>query len=171
MALERRDPLPKGRYSFFVTPTEQGRWDAWLAAHPGVKVIYAIPQKALDSNTAVFATTWTGDILQSYAGATFLFEVFTPIPWVGFGFPDIVTISNAAWLKAERDSLTCYWVWTDAGPSIVCDDKGPASISMTEAAARAIGTFAPWVLAGFFGWLIINRKVPRERGSGNEVPL
>lgn len=149
MAVERRDPVPAGRYSVLVLPEEEPRWRAWVEAHAAtVHPIMSVPKQRLASNTAVFSTTWMGDIIQDYAGSAVLFRVSSPTRWVGLGLPTIETRSDAAWLKEERESLVCYWVWTSSGPQVECSEQGPERIGI-------VSTIGPWLLAGFLGYAAI----------------
>jgi hypothetical protein len=152
MAVERRDPVPAGRYSLFLKPDEEQRWRDWINAHPAVKPLISVPHQKVASNTAVFSITWMGDVIQHYAGSSVLFELSAPTPWVGLGLPTIEsTRTKEEWLKDERDNLLCYWAWTDAGPAVVCDEKGPQRSSL-------LGTVAPWLLAGFLGYVWLTRE-------------
>lgn len=154
MAFERRDPLPAGRYAIFILQKEEARWAAWLAEYrDSVKLVVSVPKREAASNTAVFSITFTGDIIQNYRGRAELFDVLSPTPWVGLGFPDIETgTSVQAFTKREIEpGVTCYWVWTTSGPEVVCDDKGPDRISV-------VTTIAPWLLAAFLGWAFISVK-------------
>lgn len=90
MALERRDPLPPGRYSFFVQVSDGAAWKKWTKEHSStVKTVAAVPQKALASNNPLFATDLDGNIIQDLVGTLVLFDVTMDTPWVGLGFPDI----------------------------------------------------------------------------------
>lgn len=155
MALERRDPVPAGRYSVFILPAEEARWIAWIAANRAtVKPVLSVPKQRVGSSAAPFATTWMGDIIQDYAGSAVLFDVTAPTPWVGLGLPTIETRTKEAWLLEERENLSCFWIWTESGPSISCTPEGPARIDLFT-------TLAPWVLAGLLGWAFIARKPAR----------
>jgi hypothetical protein len=152
MAIERRDPVPAGRYSVFILPEEEPRWKAWLAEHAAtVRPIMSVPQQRLASNTPIFATTWMGDMIQDYAGSEVLFRISAPTPWVQLGLPTIETRSDAEWLAEVRKSLVCYWVWTASGPIVECSDKGPERIGI-------VSTIGPWVLAGFLGYVWLTRR-------------
>lgn len=93
MAVERRDPLPAGRYWTFVLEDELGDWQRWVSSQvPLVHVVAAERKSALAPFLpAVFATRPDGSIIMDAKGAWFLFDVKAPVPWVGFGFPTIVT--------------------------------------------------------------------------------
>jgi len=93
VALERRDPLPPGRYWIYVLEDELEDWSEWSRAHAATVHVVASEQKTklAPFTPAVFATRWDGSIIMDGAGAWFLFDVSAPTPWVGFGFPTIVT--------------------------------------------------------------------------------
>lgn len=138
MAIERRDPVPPGRYSVFVLTKEEPLWHAWLAEHRGaVRALMSVPKNGGD---------WSN-------GTATLFEVDSPVKWVGLGLPDIITASPQEWLRDERGQNTCYWVWTEAGPTVVCDESGPARISI-------VSTLAPWAIAAFLGYVFVSRRSP-----------
>jgi hypothetical protein len=91
MAMERRDPLPPGRYSFVVPVADGAVWKAWTKAHSmTVATVAAVPQKALASNNPFFATDLEGNIIENLVATVVVFDVSSPTPWVGLGFPDIV---------------------------------------------------------------------------------
>jgi hypothetical protein len=92
MAMERRDPLPPGRYWLFLMPSEIGRWREWTETHRGVvKTVLVEPQLALAPHVpAIFATRPDLSIIREQAGDYVVFDVLSPVPWVGFGFPTIV---------------------------------------------------------------------------------
>lgn len=151
--IERRDPVPPGRYSVFINPGEDARWRAWTVEHAAsVKPLASLPFTRLASSSAPFSTTWTGEIVENYAGSLVLFELTAATPWVGLGLPTIETRAVSQWVADERKSLVCYWVWTESGPEVVCDSKGPGRVAMPF-----VG-LAPWVLAGFLGWAFLNRR-------------
>lgn len=93
MAVERRDPLPPGRYWVYVLEDELEAFDEWAREHsPSVHVVASERKKKLSSYTpAIFVTRPDLSIIMEEAGAWFLFDVTAPVPWVGFGFPTIVT--------------------------------------------------------------------------------
>lgn len=157
MALERRDPLPPGRYAIFIRQDEEAKWAEWLAANKAtVSLVVSIPKRAVASNTAVFSITFTGDVIENYVGRAELFDVTTSTPWVGLGYPDIETTTTIEqFAKRELDDgVICYWVWTTAGPEVVCDRQGPDRISL-------VATAAPWLLAAFLGWVFITGRKSR----------
>lgn len=90
--MERRDPLPAGRYWIYIDDSEVTRWKEWVSASEGrVKVVVTEAQKAISSwIPAVFATRWDLSIITSIEGYWILFDVLSPIKWVGFGYPTTV---------------------------------------------------------------------------------
>ncbi|HEY3493839.1 MAG TPA: hypothetical protein VGK73_04105 [Polyangiaceae bacterium] len=104
MAVERRDPVPPGRYSLFVSVAEGQDFGDWVREH-GVHVLASIPKKALASNTPVFATTWDGDIIENLVGSAVLFDLTAATPWVGLGLPTIETgLSVEAFRARETEN-------------------------------------------------------------------
>lgn len=90
MAVERRDPLPPGRYSVFLKPDEGERFRAWAKAH-GVVIVAAFPREVTRSNTPIWSISATGQVLLETVGESVLFDVTRASPWIGFGFPTIET--------------------------------------------------------------------------------
>lgn len=161
MALERRNPLPPGRYSIFIHTDEESRWADWLREHRDtVRLLISVPKRVVASNTAVFSVTFTTEIIQNYIGRIELFDVSADTPWVELGYPDIQTgVIPEQFARRELDpGVTCYWVWTESGPEVVCDKEGPKRISLPL-------TVGPWVLAAFLGWVFINRRSTGKRAS------
>jgi hypothetical protein len=93
MAVERRDPLPPGRYWIYVLEDELEDWDEWSREHSAtVRVVASERKKKLSPFVpAIFVTRPDLSIIMEEAGAWFLFDVTAPTAWVGFGFPTIVT--------------------------------------------------------------------------------
>ncbi|HEV8550419.1 MAG TPA: hypothetical protein VGQ57_15350 [Polyangiaceae bacterium] len=93
MAIERRDPVPKGRYWLFLLEGEEERWQAWVTEHrDSVRVIASeTKQKLAPYRPAIFATRPDLSIIMEEGGAWVLFDVLAPTPWVGLGYPTIVT--------------------------------------------------------------------------------
>lgn len=99
-AIERRDPLPAGRYWVYIDDEEVDAWQDWVSKSDGkVKTLIMEPQKEVARwLPAVFATrpelfilqSITGPIIQSVAGYWVLFDVLTPVIWIGFGYPTTV---------------------------------------------------------------------------------
>ena len=93
MAVERRNPLPPGRYWVYVLEDELEAWDEWAREHSAtVRVVASEQKKKLPAfRPAIFATRPDLSIIMDEAGAWILFDVTAPTEWVGFGFPTIVT--------------------------------------------------------------------------------
>lgn len=110
MAVERRDPLPVGRYGVFVKEDEDEAWHSWTAENAGkVRVVSTIPSLALGGDgLPVFYTTPTGEIIQKIVGSNVLFEVSSPVKWVGFGFPDIESRPPEAWVEEHTEDPGKY---------------------------------------------------------------
>lgn len=124
MAMERRDPLPPGRYSVFIPVADGSRWKDWTAEHRAtVRTVAAVPQKALVSNHPIFATDLEGNIIENLVGTAVLFDVSASTPWVGLGFPDIepgpATASAASEWAGKRAESTFI-----AEPDLMSQVKG-----------------------------------------------
>lgn len=112
MAQERRNPLPIGRYWVYVPEDKLEFWQAWLAAHPSVQSRAAEALMELVDRSWIWSLTpaalLPGDqgVLQRTAGYWILFDVTSPVPWNGPGFPTIVTdltITRAAQVVQAPD--------------------------------------------------------------------
>lgn len=102
MSVERRDPLPPGRYSIFILPNETSEWQAWTAAHRAtVRVNATVDQKAVGGteSTAIFHVDTDGRPITESKGAAIFFTVSAPTPWVGLGLPTIEKDGLDAWKK------------------------------------------------------------------------
>jgi hypothetical protein len=108
MAVERRNPLPIGRYWVDILDTPRAKtsriffFDAWLAQHRNeVKVI-----KKEEKGTTLWSLDYTG-IRDNW----YLFDVVKPVEWPrdkGFGFPSIVqspTAPNAPPVTSSADTV------------------------------------------------------------------
>ncbi len=87
--MEKRDPLPPGRYWVYIDEGEVPRWHAWVVASEGkVRVIVTEAQQVVAKwIPVVFLTRFDFSIIQSVAGYWILFDVSEPVKWVGFGYP------------------------------------------------------------------------------------
>lgn len=113
--MERRDPLPVGRYWCYIDQSEVGKWGDWVAANPGkVKVLVTEAQKSLSSwLPAIFQTRWDLDVITSVVGEWILFDVTAPVKWVGLGYPTTVIDPN---VKSSTDVSTAPAPEPDANP-------------------------------------------------------
>jgi hypothetical protein len=86
MAMERRNPLPAGRYWIQLPPKDAPSFDAWRAANKG-KV-----HSRATSTTAADGWTW------------YLFDTTAPLMWdaAAWGFP---TVADAS-VRSETDVLS-----------------------------------------------------------------
>lgn len=91
-SIERRDPVPAGRYWIYIDEKESSRWQAWVKAQQGkVAVIATEAQQSMATwLPAIFVTRWDLDIIKSTVGYWLLFDVKEPVPWVGLGLPTSV---------------------------------------------------------------------------------
>lgn len=111
MALERRDPVPPGRYSVFVNADEAEDFSEWLDDNAGnVHVIATVDKLRLADDTdailaPVFSTTWRGQIIEHRVGSVVLFDIFADTPWVNLGLPTIETgLSVEAFQRRETEN-------------------------------------------------------------------
>ena len=93
MALERRDPLPAGRYWQFLLEDEGPAWAKWTHDHSSTVRVIATERKMKLSpyRPAIMVTRPDLSIIMEEGGAWVLFDVLAPTPWVGLGYPTIVT--------------------------------------------------------------------------------
>jgi len=93
MALERRDPLPIGRYWQFVLEDEYDRWQSWVTENRDTVQVVAVERKMTlePYRPAIFVTRPDLSIIMHEGGSWVLFDVKAPTPWVGLGYPTIVT--------------------------------------------------------------------------------
>lgn len=90
--MEKRDPVPAGRYWVYIDQSEVARWQAWVSASGGnVKVVATEEQRVVSKwLPIVFVTRFDLSIIQSVVGYWILFDVLAPTKWVGFGYPTTV---------------------------------------------------------------------------------
>lgn len=93
MAVERRDPVPPGRYWVFLKKDESAQWQQWVTANKGkVQTVLVESSLAVDRDMpAVFVTRPDLDIIMDRVGDYVVFDVKELVPWIGLGFPTIVT--------------------------------------------------------------------------------
>lgn len=103
--MERRDPVPVGRYWIYIDKNEVDRWQKWVSASQGkVKVIVTEAQQAMATwLPAIFVTRWDLDIIKSTVGYWILFAVLEPVAWVGLGYPTTVIDPT---VKSSTDIMT-----------------------------------------------------------------
>lgn len=144
MAVERRDPVPPGRYWVFILPKEEAQWASWTQANAAtVRVIGVERKEKLEPYVpAIFATRPDLSIIMQDGGAWLLFDILAPTPWVGLGFPTIVNSSSV-----KSSSQVEQGEVPPPPPG-----SGPGDI----AAKIAIGA-APWLLGAFLGVQLIKR--------------
>lgn len=82
MALERKNPLPIGRYWVDVPEANLPEFQAWLAERPTQIHVEATDQALAD-------LTW------------YLFAVSSPVPWFGPGTPTIAE----SWVHSREDTV------------------------------------------------------------------
>lgn len=82
-SLERRNPLPVGRYQIDVFANNIGKMTSWLKSTPSVRVV---------------STTQSGDTDDPQSYTEYVFTVSSPAAWdaVTFGYPDILSSTPTA---------------------------------------------------------------------------
>lgn len=96
MAVERRDPLPIGRYWVFVFERDRDAWARWTAQFSPrwvrVRATSQLDHAGLGANALEQLKALTGvDLTSGERPADFVqFDVLEPVPWLGIGFPNIV---------------------------------------------------------------------------------
>lgn len=103
MAVERRDPVPPGRYWVYLDKEEIPTWAKWLEQFPGSVRVIATEVQAITPHGVIWAIKPDLEIIKTAVGEWILFDVLRPVPWVGFGFPTIVTDPN---VKGTSDVMT-----------------------------------------------------------------
>lgn len=103
MALERKSPLPIGRYYIYIGVDDAPRWNAWQKEHKGkIVVVSTEAQTELVSNNPFFATSLFGETLTKHSGDWILFDVKSPVPWVNIGLPTIVRKDEMAKVRPNE---------------------------------------------------------------------
>lgn len=84
MAVERKDPLPVGRYWVVVFERDNAKWDQWIKQFSPDRV-------KVRATAGLDPAGVLGNLLGSAApGYWVQFDVVQPTPWVGIGYPTIV---------------------------------------------------------------------------------
>lgn len=144
MAVERRDPVPAGRYWVFLKKEEIPAWQSWVKnSSPNVAVVasetqFVTPDGMLWAVSPESATRL--DVLKEARGEWILFDVKAPTPWVGFGFP---TIADGS-VKSSTDVITAPSPEPDVHPS--------------EKIVEAVKTLVFWGGAIYLGGVLLSRK-------------
>jgi hypothetical protein len=111
MAVERRSPLPVARYWVDVSPAAAPAFNAWVAASAGAVAV---------RTTSTYDDGWTW----------YLFDVTSPVPWNGPGFPTIATPD----VKTPADVIT--------SPPVVAPTLNETITSIGRNAALALFALA-----------------------------
>lgn len=111
-ALEKRDPLPRGRYWVYLDDSELEHWQQWVSGSGGaVKTIVTEEQRTVARFLPIIfliRPDWT--LIESVAGYWVLFDVLEPVKWVGFGYP--TTVVDPA-VRSSTDIATAPVIETD----------------------------------------------------------
>ena len=152
MALERSNPLPPGSYWVDIRPEDEAAFSRWLAENRGALVTRAVAKR-------------------NDGWSWIRFDVTAPamVFWQGPGLP---TISDPAVMRPEQVESAptgCHWTLTSEGPEVVCDSgegKTPVDpVDFGGAARSAVHTLAPWLLAGFLGWVFLTKRPPASSSA------
>lgn len=139
MTIERRNPLPKGRYWVDIVdspkfPGARITFSGWLTRNSGVKVI----------KRESFGALVTGKARDWY-----LFEVLQPVVWErnrGWGFPSIVqSPENPTAPKVEKPEDTA---------------QRPPPPTIRDAAGELFGDLSPWawLALGVLAWSQLGKR-------------
>lgn len=137
MALERRNPLPKGLYWQDIFSKDQEAFDRWLTNARLFKAVEVVRSETIASEPR---RTWV------------LFRVLDPIRWDGPGFPTI----------AESEDLTA----ADTGqkPDV---PQGPNLEDVLESRASSITSLAKgamWLAGGALTLKILDTIFSKRKG-------
>lgn len=113
MALERRDPVPAGRYYIFIKADESDAWAGWVEQYADRVKPIAIESQSISPDSPIWATTPTGSIVKEHVGDWILFDVTAPVPWVKLGLPTIVTDPS---VRSTVDVYQAPVIDTENGP-------------------------------------------------------
>lgn len=86
MAIERRNPLPVGRYWVDVFEPDMAGFREWLASHRGERIYVersSLHEDQLGPGGSLFSEPQVREWV--------LFRVLHPVPWQGPGYPTIAT--------------------------------------------------------------------------------
>lgn len=146
MAVERRDPVPPGRYWVFILPKEEEQWARWVTANQATVRVIGVERKTkLEPYVpAIFATRPDLSIIMQDGGAWLLFDILAPTPWVGLGLPTIVNSSSVkSSSQVEQGEVP----------------PEPAGSGPTDFAAKIALGAAPWLLGAYLGVQLIKRAL------------
>lgn len=146
MALERRNPVPVGRYHAFISVEDAPRWSAWMKEHKGKILVISTEAQTTTDNNPFFATTLFGDTIKEHAGDWVLFDVKEPVPWVNIGLPTIVTQAEMG-KRTTNEFFKVPEPQPDSGPleslsqgvdTLVTTVKWGVGVALAIAVARAV---------------------------------
>lgn len=152
MALERRDPVPPGRYHVYVSVEDASRWNTWAKEHKGKIQVVSTEAQTTTDNNPFFATTLFGETIKKHAGDWILFDVKTPVPWVNIGLPTIVSQS-----EMDKRSTADFYQAPEPVP-----DRGPLE-SLSEG-VDTLTTAVKWGVGGFLAITVL-RAVLGKKGK------
>jgi hypothetical protein len=115
MAVERRSPLPVARYWVDVSPADQPAFNAWVASGAGAIAV---------RTTSAYNDGWTW----------YLFDVLSPVPWQGPGFPTIATPD----VKTPADVITSPPVVTPSLEETITSVGHDVALALFALAALAV---------------------------------
>lgn len=115
MAVERRSPLPVARYWVDVSPANEGAFNAWTAGSAGAVAV---------RTTSTYDDGWTW----------YLFDVLSPVPWYGPGFPTIATAD----VKTPADVITSPPVVTPSLEDTITSVGHDVALALFALAALAV---------------------------------
>lgn len=143
-ALERRNPLPAGRYWIDVFQPDSAAWQAWLVSNA--------------QNVKIEETEHFAEVDQFPDRDFFIFKVLTPVTWQGPGFPSIAdaTIKSSTDTRDRPDPTKDP---TDVGADLVESLLHPSPTTV------AVGTVIFLIAGGGLALYVINRATSTGKRS------
>jgi hypothetical protein len=98
--MERRDPVPPGRYWIVLKRDELPQWREWEISNSSKVSVVATESQFVSPDGWLWASRpeailpGTDGIIKTIAAEWVLFDVKAPVKWVGIGLPTIVTDLN-----------------------------------------------------------------------------
>jgi hypothetical protein len=84
MTLERKNPLPIGRYWVDVPDADLSKFQQWIAERPSQ--VHVGSTKRIETDNSGWQMWWPD---AEQAVTWYLFTVLSPVPWFGPGYPTI----------------------------------------------------------------------------------
>jgi hypothetical protein len=150
MALERRDPVPPGRYHVYVSVDDAPRWSAWTKEHKGKIAVLSTEAQTTTPNNPFFGTTLFGETIKEHAGDFIVFDVKSPVPWVNIGLPTIVAPADM-----NKRSTSEFFQVPEPEP-----DSGPLE-SLSQGVDTMV-TLVKWGVGGALAFTVLRVVLGRK---------